>query len=81
MGDYWRFTPASCGAIFGEIFGADQITVHSYGNVLTATAFLMGLAQEELSRSELDAGDPRTPVVVCVRAVKAGPGDARPKAP
>lgn len=68
--DYWRFTPDSCARLFGEIFGAEQVQVHAYGNVLTAIAFLQGMACEELSRRELDARDERYPVLLAVRAVK-----------
>jgi hypothetical protein len=68
--DYWRFTPASCALLFGEFFGADQLTIYSYGNVLTAVAFLEGMACEELSKRELDASDERFPVLLAIRAVK-----------
>lgn len=68
--DYWRFTPDSCRRLFGEVFGADQVTVHAYGSVLTATAFLQGMAAEELSKRELDARDERYPVLLAIRAVK-----------
>jgi SAM-dependent methyltransferase len=68
--DYWRFTPDSCTRLFGEIFGADQVTVYSYGNVLTAVAFLQGMACEELSKRELDVKDERYPVLLAIRAVK-----------
>src|SRR5690606_25124396 len=68
--DYWRFTPDSCTRLFGEIFGAEQVTVYAYGNVLTATAFLQGMAAEELTRRELDTRDERYPVLLAVRAVK-----------
>lgn len=68
--DYWRFTAASCLALFGEVFGADHITVHSYGNALTAAAFLRGVAYEELSQHQLDAQDPYFPVILAIRAVK-----------
>jgi SAM-dependent methyltransferase len=68
--DYWRFTPASAAALFGEVFGPERISVHSYGNVLTAIAFLAGMAREELSPRELDVRDEHFPVVVAVRAVK-----------
>ena len=68
--DYWRFTVASCSALFGEVFGPDQITVQSHGNVLTAVAFLAGMAREELSSSELDTHDEYIPLVITVRAVK-----------
>lgn len=69
-GDYWRFTAASCSALFGEVFGPGQAAVRTYGNVLTAIAFLTGLAREELRRRELDAHDPFFPVIVAARAVK-----------
>ncbi len=68
--DYWRFTPASCARLFGETFGAEYVTVSAYGNVLTAMAFLTGLAEQELSPRELEIHDPSYPVVVAVRAVK-----------
>jgi hypothetical protein len=68
--DYWRFTVASCAALFGEVFGAEQIEVRSYGNVLTAISFLSGLAYEELSPRELETNDEYFPVIIFVRAVK-----------
>lgn len=68
--DYWRFTPASCARLFGEIFGADQVTITAYGNVLSAVAFLEGMAYEELSKLELDAVDEHYPVLMAIRAVK-----------
>ena len=70
--DYWRFTADSCTALVGEVFGAEQIKVRTYGNVLTAIAFLTGLAHEELSGRELDSADPAYPVAIAVRAVKPG---------
>ena len=69
--DYWRFTAASCSALFEEVFGKGQVSVQPYGNVLTAIAFLAGMAREELSTAELEAHDPFFPVVIGVRAVKA----------
>lgn len=68
--DYWRFTPASCARLFGEIFGPDQVTLTAYGNVLSAIAFLEGMASEELSQRELDVIDERYPVLLAIRAVK-----------
>ena len=68
--DYWRFTAASCTRLFAEIFGAEHITVHSYGNVLTAVAFLTGMAADELSNFELETHDPYFPILIGVRAVK-----------
>jgi hypothetical protein len=69
-GDYWRCTVASCSALFGEVFGAEQVTVRSYGNVLSAIAFLTGMAHEELSHYELDTSDEYFPVIITVRGTK-----------
>jgi hypothetical protein len=68
--DYWRFTPASCARLFGEVFGPDQLTITAYGNVLSAIAFLEGMACEELSKRELDVSDERYPVLLAIRTVK-----------
>lgn len=67
--DFWRFTGASASRLFREVFGED-VRVTSHGNVLTAIAFLTGMAHEELRRRELDASDPLFPVTITVRAVK-----------
>ncbi len=69
--DYWRFTTLTCRRLFGETFGAEHVDVSTYGNVLAAVAFLMGMAREELSPGELDTHDDRFPVLITVRAVKA----------
>ncbi|HSF41197.1 MAG TPA: methyltransferase domain-containing protein [Thermoanaerobaculia bacterium] len=69
--DCWRFTPVAASALFGEVFGPERVTVRAYGNVLTAVAFLSGMAREELSRRDLEARDESFPVIVAVRAVKA----------
>lgn len=72
--DYWRFTPLPCASLFGEAFGRERISVRAYGNVLTAIALLSGMAYQELSPRELETHDPRFPMLVAVRAVKAGDG-------
>ena len=71
--DYWRFTAATCTRLFGDVFGASNIEVRSRGNVLAATAFLNGMAREELSATDLDTEDPLFPVIVTTRAVKPSP--------
>ena len=67
--DYWRFTPDSCSALFEEVFGQSW-EMRSYGNLATATAFLTGVAWEELPENVLNAKDDRFPVILGVRAVK-----------
>lgn len=69
-GEYWRFTCLSAQFLMEEIFSAGNVSVHSYGNVLTATAFLQGLACEDLLTAELDMVDPNYELLIAVRAVK-----------
>jgi SAM-dependent methyltransferase len=71
-GDFWRFTSLSARRLFEEHFSAGDVTVHAYGNVLAAIAFLEGLALEELKPEELDHSDRDYELLIAVRAVKAG---------
>lgn len=68
--DWWRFTGQSAQRTFAEVFGAENIVVQTYGNVLTATAFLHGLVQEELTRDELEYHDPDYEVIIGIKATK-----------
>jgi SAM-dependent methyltransferase len=74
-GDYWRFTTRSARQLFEEVFPAANVQVEAFGNVLVATAFLHGLAAEELRQAELDHHDPDYEVLIAVRAVKPQAGD------
>jgi GT2 family glycosyltransferase len=69
---YWGFGPLAVQRLFDEIFGESRIEMMVHGNVLASTAFLQGLAAEELEPAELDEHDPRYPLLITVRAVKAG---------
>jgi SAM-dependent methyltransferase len=68
---FWSLTPASARRLFSDVFGVEGVTVEEFGNVYAATAFLQGLAFEEVDRSKLDVVDRAYPVVVTVRAHKA----------
>lgn len=69
--DYWRLTEASMRRLLGEAFGPDQVEVSVYGNVLSATGYLYGLAAQELTLAELDHRDRLLEVSICGRAVRA----------
>lgn len=71
-GEYWRFTSLSARLLFEESFGAGNVTVRSYGNVLAAISFLEGLAVEDLRKQELDAADRAYEILIAVRVVKPG---------
>ena len=67
-GDLWRFTYGSCMKLFGEQFA--DVRVETFGNVLTCSAFLFGIAREELTHRELDTRDEAFPLIVAVRATR-----------
>ncbi len=67
---FWRLTPASAQRIFEAVFPRQSLELASHGNVLAASAFLYGLAVEDLTASELDHEDPDYDVIITVRAVK-----------
>jgi SAM-dependent methyltransferase len=69
-GQYWSFTTLSTQKLFQEVFDQDKVEVTAYGNVLSAIAFLHGLATQELDQSKLDYHDPEYQVLISARAVK-----------
>ena len=70
-GDYWRFTTASVKKLFGQVFKA-AVEVEAFGNVLAATAFLQGVAVEDLpDKALLDENDPDYQLIITIVAEKA----------
>jgi glycosyltransferase involved in cell wall biosynthesis len=67
---FWSFTPAALERLFGEVFQCDEVLVEHHGNVFAATAFLQGLAVEDVDTAKLDPLDRAYPVIVAVRARK-----------
>lgn len=67
---YWSFTTLSARRLFEEVFPADAIEIETFGNVLAATAFLQGIAAEELQPNELNYRDPGYEVAITIRVVK-----------
>ncbi len=65
---YWSFTGRGVRRLFEEVFTPAGVTVESHGNVLAATAFLQGIAAEELTPAELDTHDPLYEVSITLRA-------------
>jgi SAM-dependent methyltransferase len=68
--DWWRFTARSARRAFGEVFPEKSLAIHTYGNVLAATALLHGLVQDELTRDELEYYDPDYEVIIGIKATK-----------
>ena len=69
---YWNFTQTSARRLFEEVFSAQNVELEAFGNVLAATAFLLGLAAEELHHEELDYRGRGYEVTITVRAAKTG---------
>ncbi len=69
-GEYWRFTTLSARLLFEEVFPVENIEVRAHGNVLTAIAYLYGLAVEELTKQELEYHDPNYELMITIKAVK-----------
>jgi SAM-dependent methyltransferase len=67
---FWSFTADSVGRLCATALEGTSVEMTTYGNVLAATAFLFGLAAEELTREELDHHDPDFPVTIGLRAVR-----------
>ncbi|MGC8550825.1 MAG: methyltransferase domain-containing protein [Acidobacteriaceae bacterium] len=68
--DWWRFTSRSASFAFGAVFGQQRVQVETFGNVLTAIAFLHGLVSEELTQRELEHHDPDFEVLIGIVAAK-----------
>lgn len=71
--DRWRLTKAGLAALLAATAEAGSFSVTACGNVLTASAFLMGLAADELTQGELDHVDPAFEMLVCARVQKHAP--------
>lgn len=67
---YWSFTDMAMKKVIAETFPESSFEVNNYGNVLSASAFLYGMGQKELSAEQLDVHDPNMQVSVTVKAVK-----------
>jgi Methyltransferase domain len=62
--EYQRFTTAGLRELVESARLECEYNIESYGNVLAATAALMGIVSEELTTEELDTNDPRYPVLI-----------------
>lgn len=67
---YWNFAPAGVGRLLQDQFGDGAISLETFGNVFAATAFLHGVAANEVDCSHLDFSDPDYSVIIAARAVK-----------
>jgi len=69
---FWTLTPLSVGRLMQEVFGKGEVTIGCHGNVFAATAFLQGVAVEDIDARKLEITDPCYPVTVTASARRAG---------
>jgi len=70
FGHWWNFTAESARRLAAEQFGDRNVEIETFGNVLSAAAFLFGLGRWDVTAQELDVHDPAFEVIVGIRAVK-----------
>jgi SAM-dependent methyltransferase len=68
----WLFTPEGLHLVLARVFGAENVSVHAYGNSLTAAGYLRGLAAHEFTKGELNYHTLEFAVGVFARARKLG---------
>ena len=68
---YWNYTDRGVERLFGEVFMPSNVSVQSYGNLVSAIALLEGLSAAELKESELNLRDPAYQALIVARAVRA----------
>ena len=70
-GDHWRMTSKAVQRIVQGTFPDSDLDLRAHGNVYAATAFLHGLAVEELDRDKLDYVDPDYEMLITLRVRKS----------
>jgi len=65
--DFWRFTSYSVRRLFEECFDGENLDIRRHGNVYAATAFLHGLAVEELDQEKLSYFDQDYEMLIALR--------------
>ena len=68
--DFWRLTDRSLTRLIADNTDCNDFEIEAHGNLVTSTAFLMGIASGELTQAELEHKDFRFPIVVCARLQK-----------
>jgi SAM-dependent methyltransferase len=66
MPDYWHASADGWRTIADRVWPDCDTLVETHGNCLAAAAAMYGVAVEELTATELDASDPRYPVLVTI---------------
>jgi SAM-dependent methyltransferase len=68
--ELWRFTERGLKTLLERHFSPEQLTVQSFGNMLTVIQELYGFGVASFTPAQLSYHDPRYALVVCGRAIK-----------
>jgi SAM-dependent methyltransferase len=68
----WSLTTVSIKKLFEAHFTTESLEISSFGNVFAATSFLFGAVLEEINSSKLNQIDLAYPVIIALKAQKAG---------
>lgn len=66
---FWRFSEASVRKLLSRHFDPERVDVSEFGNFFAATAFLRGVAVEEISRRKLEPVGPDYAIIIAARAM------------
>ena len=69
-GDYWRFTDKSLVNLIEDNFPSSEYIIETYGNVFSSSAFLYGIAAEEMSEKDLMLVDENYQLLLCALIIK-----------
>lgn len=69
-GEYWRLTAQGVDALVRDVAPDAELSIKSYGNVMSAAAFLFGLSVEDLKAGELASDDEDFEVILGARIHK-----------
>lgn len=69
-GDFWRFNSLAARRLLETVAPPDCITIHTYGNLRAAVAFLIGLGPDDVGHALLDAKDEDFEMIIGVRVSK-----------
>ncbi|OFX05037.1 MAG: hypothetical protein A3E78_00805 [Alphaproteobacteria bacterium RIFCSPHIGHO2_12_FULL_63_12] len=69
-GEYWRLTAQGVDALVRDVAPDAELSIKSYGNVMSAAAFLFGLSVEDLKAGELASDDEDFEVILGARICK-----------
>jgi hypothetical protein len=68
--DYWRMGVAGWSELATQCWNGHDWVVEGHGNLIAASAAMMGLAHEELNTRELEFQDDRYPILVTLSCTK-----------